>query len=453
MKPIKRRFFKVAVLLIVLGSMAIFYWFWSYKKIDEKAIHQNTDGVVMVDVKNIRNYFILSYLKDPTQWGTTASERRCDFADFGVETPDYLALFHLENQPVTQWFAVVTIEDNSVFEKAILDFRFIKTKLVQPFIEYYSKPLGICIIKHSNQILVSNVPESHKQTAAKVAEDLFLKKLFLEPEKTEKTMGTTNAVTLWIKKNSLLKDDGILNINLKDWGIVAEGLLQLESKYKKQSQFSQNPKALMSLGFNFGILQNQTILRKHSAKINNIIGFELDSILDKKPTKTELVLNGMVEKKDSAISYDYDDDFNPIKKVVVHTSREPSFYLAMQSGNATKIAAYLKKQNAIDRHNIFVNFPLAPTRTLIQKNLLTFEANPIKKGNLKPSTAKIGYVHINFGKLQSKDWNFIVAKSKRLEFLQSFASFEMNLTQANNAVLFQACLKAKDGKSWIEMRP
>jgi hypothetical protein len=177
----------------------------------------------------------------------------------------------------------------------------------------------------------------------------------------------------------------------------------------------------------------------------------LDSILAHNPTKTELILNGIVEKKDSAISYDYDYDFNPIKKVVVHTSREPSFCFSIQTENSQKVYTYLKAQKAIDNHQVFVNFPLAQTKTFVRNNTLVLEANLPKQSILQPTTNKTAYLQVHFNKLKPQDWSFIIAKNKNLQLLKSFETLTIDLTQENNIGYFQACLQTKDGKSLIEI--
>ena len=362
-----------------------------------------------------------------------------------------MAFFHLENQPVTQWFAVAKIENETEFEKAIIKKNFIKDPLNNGMSSYYSKSMKLLVITHSNQILVSKVPENQKPIAVKTAEVLFLKKLFLDVKKIEKTIGTTNAVTVWIKKNSLLEDDGILNLRLEDHEITVNGQLQFKSKYKKEWQFAQNPEALFSLGINFEMFQNQNQFKQNSVQINKMIGFDLDSILAHNPTKTELLFNEIVEKKDSAISYDYDDDFNPIKKVVLHTSREPSFYFSIQTDDSQKVYNYLKTQDAIDKNQVFVNFPLAPTKTFVRNNTLTLEANPKKQVSSKSSKPKMGYLQMHFNQLRAKDWRFIIAKNKNFGFLKSFETLEINLMQENNSGHFQARLKTKDQKNLIEV--
>jgi hypothetical protein len=432
--------------------MAFLYSYRFHKNFDQESIPQNADAIAMVDVKNIRNYFIFSYLKNPSEWNPKAFsdfKKRFDLSNFGLKTPDYLAFSHIENQPITQWFVTIKIENETAFEQAITKAHFQKTKLQNGLRFYYSSSAAFCIVKHSNRILISNISVKQKQIALNIADDMFVKKLFLDTKKTEKTIGTSNAMTLWIKKNDLLTEDEIININLKEQEITAEGKLKLN--YKKEIQFSQNPDALLSLGFDFAMLRKLNILKRHSTKINKMIGFDLDSILSCNPTKTELILNGIVEKKDSAISYDYDDDFNPIKKVVWNTHREPSFYFSMQTANSQKAYNYLKSQNAIDNHQLFVNFPLAQTKTSIHNNAVILEANAIKNRNSPTSVPKIGYLRIQFKKLHPTDWLFLIAKNKIFSILQPFETLEADLSKENNAAFFQARLKTKDNQKLISV--
>jgi len=163
-----------------------------------------------------------------------------------------------------------------------------------------------------------------------------------------------------------------------------------------------------------------------------------------------LVLNKMIEKKDSSISYGYDEDFNPIKKVVIHTNHEPSFHFSMQTANSKKLFDYLKNQNVIDNQDVFVNFPLARTKAFVNASSLKLEANPLKKAP-ESSAVKIGYLQIQFGRLYPNDWRFILAKNKNIEFLKSFETLEINLSKENNLVHFRTSLKTKEGKKLISV--
>jgi hypothetical protein len=447
MKPVKSYFSRIAILLITLGSMAMLFWLGFYKKFDAENIPQNTDGIVMIDVKNIRNHSIVSYLKSPSLWPFFITEKKkktlVDFSEYKIETPDYLTIFHLENQPISQWHTVAKLENEPEFEKAILKEHFKKEKLKNGMSSYFSKSLGIYIIKHSKQILVSKIDDAQKAIAVKTAEELFLKKHFLDVNTIQNIIDTPNAITVWIKKNAFLEKDAMVTVNFEGQDIIAEGLLQLNPKYKKTTLFTQNPNAVLSLGFDFEMIRSQNSLKDHLVQINKFLGFDLDSILVHHPSKTELIFNGMIEKSHSAISYDYDDDFNPVKKVVVHTNREPSFYFSIQTENSQKIYTYLKTKKAIDNRQFFVNFPLAPTQTSVIKNTLLFEANLPKTRKLKPLLSKIGYLRMNFNSLQPKDWRFIIGRNKNLELLKSFKTFEMDLNLENITGHFKAQLTAE----------
>jgi hypothetical protein len=455
MKGIKNQSLKIAILLIAIGSMAFVYWYVFYKKFDSKNIPKNADGIVMVDLKNTRNHFIFSYLKNPSLWelnlGNSEDKKHFDLSNYGIITPDYLALFHIKNQPLKQWCFVAIIENESKFDKALNDADFLKMTNNQNFICYNSKKLNAQIIRHSNQILYCFNTLKDKKSYSQIAENLFINQHYLDSKTIEKTLATTNAVTIWIQKNNLLEEDAIINISLKEDEIVAEGKLNWKSKYTKKSSFTSNPNALLSLGFNFDMIRNQDIFKRNSVQINKMIGFDLDSILIHHPTKTELIFYKIIEKKDSAITYDYDDDFNSIKKVVVHTTREPSFYFTLQTDNSKKVYEYLKNKNAIDEHQVFVNFPLATTKTSIQNNSLILEANPPENKSSKSFTTKIGYLQMNLNQLQEKDWRFLIAKNKNLALLKPFETVEINLTQKDNSGYFQASIKTKEEKNLLEI--
>lgn len=447
MKPVKRYFYRIAILLIALGSMAILYWFGFYKKFDAENIPKNTDGIVIIDVKSIRNHSIVSYLKSPSLWPFFSNEKKkktfIDFSEYKIETPDYWAIFHLKNQPISQWHSVAKLENETEFEKAILKEHFKKEKLKNGMPSYFSKSLGIYIIKHSNQILVSKINDTQKAIAVKTAEELFLKKHFLDANTLQNIIDTPNAITVWIKKNAFLEKDAMIGVYFEGQDIIAEGLLQLNQKYKKTTLFTQNPSAVLSLGFDFEMIRSQNTFKDHLVQINKLVGFDLDSIMVHHPRKTELIFNRMIEKSQSAISYDYDDDFNPIKKVVVHTSREPSFCFSVQTENSQKIYTYLKTKNAIDNRQFFVNFPLAPTQTSVKNNTLIFEANLPKTRKLKPLLSKIGYLRMNFNNLQPQDWRFIIGRNKNLELLKSFKTFKMDLNLEKNTGHFKAHMTTK----------
>lgn len=455
MKRIKNVSLKVAILLIVIGSVAFLYWYGFYKRFDQKSIPKNADGIVIADLKNIRNHFVFSCLKNPLQWsaGTKNSKAKTssNFSNYGLLVPDFLTFFHIQDQPLNQWYFVARIENETKFDKALTDLHFVKNNSRAPFIIYYSKIDELNIIRYADQVLYCKNPSKDQNTCIPIAVDLFIKNAYFDSEKIKMAVENQNAATIWIKKNYLLNEDAIINVSIKEDEITANGHLNLKAEFRKTASFIQNPNALLSLGINFDMIRQYNAMAHHKAKISTIIGFSLDSILVHNPAKAELILNNITEKKDTAITYDYDDDFNPVKKTVVHSTREPSFYFSLQTDNSKKIYDYLKNQKAVDEHQVYVNFPLAKTRTFVKNNSLILEANLPKASFSKLNHSKIGYLHINFNRIQPQDWRFIIAKNKNLKSLKSFKTFGMSLTEEHNSVFFQSNLKVKEGKSLIKI--
>ena len=455
MRSIKRYSQKIVLLLIALGSTAIFYWYGFHKTFDKKCIPKNADAVVILDVKNMRNYFAYSILQNPTEWPSIAKtsgiKKRLDLSNFGIEIADYYSFFHVENQPVHRWFVVAKIEDVSIFNQALVKAHFVKTKINQTLFGYYSKSLKLLILQDCKEILCCLNAANLQQNDIQIAENLFRKHRYFDFKKIEKSIESSNALTIWIKKNNMLQDDGIINVALGEQEITARGKLVWKSEYQKTNVFIQNPNALCSFGINFGMIRNQNLFRRHLKQINSIVGFNINSILAHHPTKTEFIFNGMVEKKDSAISYQYDEDFNPIQKVIVHYSREPSFFFSIQTDTSSKVFAYLKSQKVIDNHQVFVNFPLAVTKVFVKNNSLAFEANFSKSLEIKNTVPKIAYLQIHFNKIQPNDWNFLIKKNKKISFLKPFKSFEMTFRTINNSENFQARLVTKRKKNIVEI--
>lgn len=455
MKKIKNNYLKIAIFLIIIGSMAIVYWLYPNKRFNNNSIPQNADAVAIVDIKSIRNHFIFSYLKHPSQWqlgwNNSGTKKHFDLSNFGIETPDYFSFFHIKNQAFNKWYCIAEIDDEIEFQKNIVATHFTQTKDNKSFISYYSKSLNAHIIRFENQILYCINSTKNDQSIIKIAEDLFVNHSYFNSNKIENLTQNSNAVTFWIQKGELLNEDGIITISLKDKEIVANGKLNWKPKYRKEFSFLKNPNAIVSLGFNFEMIQEQPILKQNLFTINKITGFNLDSLLVHHPTRTEFAFHTIIEKKDSAITYDYDDDFNPIKKVVIHKTREPSFFLSIQTNDSKKVYHYLKKQKAIDTNEVFVNFPLAKTKTFVKNNSLTLEANLEEILTSKPSPKQIGYLQINFGTIKANDWQFLIAKNKNLALFKHLESLEINLTQKNNEDNIAGIAKIKDKKSVFEV--
>ncbi len=430
MKVVKHPFFWIIILLA-----AGIYWLGFYKQYNEKCIHKDADIVVLLDVKNCRNSMLFYYLSNPSKWRFGSEDSKKGVATLfksGIKTADYFAFFHIKRQAKTVFYCVAEIANQEDFSKIISTSKSTKISTQNGLITYYSRHLGLFIIRYKDTLLLTNTDQKDQNIALKTAEDLFLHQQYLDFTTIKKTINTQNAITIWLQKNSALQEDAIVNINFDENKMEAHSSLKLAQELLQENTFSVDEKALLSLGFNLKYSQNWKLSKTNTSKINKAIGFDADSILSRKPTKAVLILNEIIEKKDSAISYEYDDDFNQIEKVIVHKTREPSFLFAMQCKDPKEVYTYLKTQKAINKEQVFVNFPLAKTSASIMGDSFVLKANSSNDLNTKKIRKRIAFLHINFNKLHQKEWNILLKRNENFEFLQHFSSLEIDITKEKN---------------------
>jgi hypothetical protein len=442
MKTLKNKWFWIIGIILI----GIIYWKGFYKKFDASSVSKNADRVVFVDVKNCSNAVLFHYLKNPSKWsfGTGDNQNKgFNVLDCGVKISDYLAFFHIENQPENEISLVSEISDQVQFEETLLHFKFKKTAIHKSLTTYFSEELKLFLVQFSDKILVTNAVFKNQSLVIKTAEDLFLKKLFIDEEKIKNAIYTNNEMSVWLQKNNFLQEDAIANINIEEDKITANAALKIDANFITQQTFSEEKNAILSLGFNPALFANQKI---NFTKINKAIGFDLDSILSKKPTKTELVVNEFITKEQTAKSYDYDDDFNPIEKTIVTKSQEPSFLFEITCSQSEQIKKYLKSQKAINPENVFVNFPFAKTIASSTDSTFELEANISKKNN-KKSSEKIAYFNCNLNKIQKKELNYLTHKIKYFEKLQYFSLLEMTVSKKEKNAFFEFYLKTKENQN------
>jgi hypothetical protein len=442
MKILKNKWFWIIGIILI----GIVYWKGFYKSFDPSSVSKNADKILIVDMKNCRNAVLFHYLKNSSQWSfdTRDSKKESfDVLDCGLEISDYLAFFHSKNQPENEISLVSKISDQAQFQETLLHFKFKKIGVNKSLTTYFSEEVKLFLVQFSDKVLVTNSEIKNQSLVIKTAEDLFLKKLFIDEEEIKNAINTNNEASVWLKKNSFLREDAFVDINLEEDKITADANLKIDKKLLVQQNFSENKNALLSVGFNPELFSYQKL---NLTKINKAIGFDLDSILSKKPTKTELVLDGFITKEQTATSYDYDDDFNPIEKKIVTKSQEPSFVFEITCSQPEQIKKYLKSQKAINGEAVFVNFPFAKTIATSSETTFELGAN-ISKIKSKKSFKKIAYLNCNLNKIQKKESDYLANKIKYFKKLQHFSSLELSVSNEKNFAKMEFSLNTKENQN------
>jgi hypothetical protein len=444
MKVIKHPFFWISIPLL-----AMVYWYGFYKNYQNNCIPKNADTVIMLDLKNIRNKLLFYHLIHPSKWGKTTKKSNNDklsIIESCTKRSDYIALFHIKNQPRTVFYCATKISSESDFSKMLENTRKEKIDCSNDFKIYFLPDLNLIATKYKDRVLWTNLPKKNWSTTVQTAKDLFIDKVFIDEEKIKKTIHTQNTITIWIQKREHLNDDAIVEINFDQNKIEAYSKLKIPSEFLQENTFTDNKKALLSLGIN---LKKIGTFNFNKTTLNKRIGFDIDRILSKNPTKTELVLAEIIEKKETVIEYEFDENFDQIEKKIFHNYKEPSFEFSVQFADSKAVFEYLKNQEIINKEEVFVNFPFAKTKVNLTRNSFVLKANSPQTNPLKTTQKKIAFLHINFNQLQSKDWDFILNRNQNIGFLRHFSTLNFELKKEKDYATLNLCLQGNEHKNLI----
>jgi hypothetical protein len=141
-------------------------------------------------------------------------------------------------------------------------------------------------------------------------------------------------------------------------------------------KFSFTDTSMLSLGFTQSIQGFKKQFSDSSwQNISKAFNFNIDSFLLPDNKYYQLDVTGIYPRADSAISYTYDDNFNPIEKVIVTKVEEPVFNFTVTGENVNKIYDYWKRNGKLEQSgdsSLFTPVPFAKSYcSLPNKDTLT----------------------------------------------------------------------------------
>lgn len=116
----------IFLVIIILLSVGVYFLFF-HKDKSLKYIPENADIIVLVDVKKAKRQYISSYLMHPSKWFEEKKEKKnkISITDSGLEIPDFLQIFHLNNTKISEWYTVLEINDKEKLSAFLKDRKFI----------------------------------------------------------------------------------------------------------------------------------------------------------------------------------------------------------------------------------------------------------------------------------------------------------------------------------------
>lgn len=367
----KKYIFLVIIILLSVGVYFVLF----HKDKSLKYIPENADIVVLVDIKKAKRQYISSYIAHPSKWfeEKNGAKNKISVTDSGLEIPDFLQIFHLNNTKISEWYTVLEINDKEKLSLFLKDRKFINDgkgtfKNNQLFVKINGEK---CIVGTSD-LNFNNIgkPFSEKFRNNVLNADSFM----------DDGLGSISFISELRTQNFSidLQDD---EIEIKNENNSANFGSLISDLYKK-TQFldteldSENIKKIGSV-----FKENLT----DSASVNHL----------------KMSAN-LTQVNDTIVSYEYDDNFNEIEKISYQKIVQPDYEIVLQTSNPEKAWMYFENKKWINAKNQF-------TAILFQPNLISVNKNHISIKSTRKS------VKIN----ETKNQNYIFIKNNPL-LLSSF---------------------------------
>ncbi|MGG9970296.1 hypothetical protein ACQ33O_00765 [Ferruginibacter sp. SUN002] len=373
----KRKWF-----LIIAVALALFGWYLLfYKTYSKTTIAVSADAVLSIDVKRNANTILAYYLTTPGEWNLNSifksRKKKKGSWQKAVEIPDYIFIFHCKGQPASAFYTVLDISDEEDFNSMLAENEFHSGESVNGFFQYASTKLGVDIIKSKDQVLIGNIAVKDKNLIRSVANEIFEKKTYIAEATLKKIVDAPNHFSLYVENENLPLRSVLFNGNFKNGAVTVDASTKPDNKYNfTEEDFKYNNQSILSLGFTqmpfFGV--PGSISDKNKSGVSTALNFDVDSLFVRSNKNYQLDIAAIKTKIDSAISYEYDDDFNKIEKVVVNTIQEPSFSFNVTGEDFSGLIDYWKKNKNLELNNdqnLFVSIPFVKTYAITNPHLLS----------------------------------------------------------------------------------
>jgi hypothetical protein len=364
----------IFLFIIVLLSIGVYFLFF-HKDKSLKYIPDNADIVVLIDVKKAKRQYISSYLMHPSKWfeEKNGAKNKISVTDSGLEIPDFLQIFHLNNTKISEWYTVLEINDKEKLSAFLKDRKFINDgKGIFKNNQLFVKINGEKCIVGTSDLNFNNIgkPFSEKFRNYVLNADSFM----------DDGLGSISFISELRTQNfSIDLQDDEIEIKNKQNSTNFESLI---SDLYKKSQFldaeldSENIKKI-------GSVFKQNLI--DSASVNHL----------------KMSAN-LTQVNDTIVSYKYDDNFNEIEKISYQKIVQPDYEIVLQTSNPEKGWTYFQNKKWINAKNQFTAIPFQPNLICVNKNHISIK-----------STRKS--VKIN----ETKNQNYIFIKNNPL-LLSSF---------------------------------
>ncbi len=397
------------VLIVILLLLVAGIFIWKHKSYSVANIPKEADAIAVFDSKRIIESLAWEFITTPALWKSgklfSSSEEVSWREMFSI--PDYLIAFHLKDQPLQKWYAVIPIKDEKKFRIGIRQRGFIDDN------DFFKHENGFNGKMHALFFVVGYNADSLDilSVAKQIEGKQWIDISFLENAINDKKQGV---ITI---QNNAYTGNIHLQFNRSQYEISTQ--LKQEVDWKTSDilvdcsaaidlQFTQPPADLLGL-----------ISDNFKTKIYSTTNLHPDSLLLTENEKYSLIVSEFTTKMDTIITYEYDDDFNPIEQKKLEEVTEPSLALEIKTDAATRIENYCKQSGTTalaDNNQLqFTALPLVTSYLRANDSLFTIESYQYQKNkNMVPFTGFLyaslntSLIKSNAGRYLPEDWQKIL---------------------------------------------
>jgi len=388
-------------ILILLIILLAGYFILFYKTYSVNTVPKTADCILALDLKAVRNTIIWNTITSPEQWKkiSFSSTGKTSWKDM-VVIPDYVFVFHVAGQPLNAWYTVLEIKDKQQFKKGLANYHFEQQSDSNKFPVYVSKELGVAFVQDANRLLVANPAVKDKNLIKLVSEELFSKKQYISNDVLVKNTNTGSHLTVQITPGHFLKEPAIITADFDKNSIVVDGTLSPQKDFAfSENKFSYPGRSLCATGFVQPSASTYSLLPASAkASISSALNFDIDSLLLPGNAYYNLDITGIRSRVDSAVSYSYDDNFDPVEKVVLNNVWEPSFCFTTFGKNTKNIYDYWNRNGKLEQTatgELFIPMPFVKSYCSQQNEneLLVASADYRPKDDIR-SVDGIFFLHV-----------------------------------------------------------
>ena len=405
---------RIAYILVIVCCIIVTVGFFRYNPtvIYEKKVPTSAKTIVYLNLREIEYNILCSFLKHPLSQldfkkSTSKKEKKKTTWLDEVEVPPSL-FFYTNEQEFKNFFISSPIVVKQNFKEALKEEGFAVKNVSKTTV--YSKGVISCVVKgNSLQVLLK------KHKGAQILPQL-LSKL-----NHENYFSQNDLILRRIKDSKQPIVIGTLQGDFFEFaadggGLKVQGELSEENNLFKSFKATSIVSSMLSISgkLNTKIVADR-LNKDFKDKFKKLTTLSLDSVISKWDGVVEGNLTSFIEKLDTIVTYEYDDDFNKIEKKEVQKTITPKVTLEFQGDG---LCSYLEEKKAIqkvDSEDLLTLIPLFTTYSFCERGNLRFTSVKDQRLTKETDESNKFYFSFNVADYKEKDRGIYSFKNKYLD--------------------------------------